>query len=125
MSASATKKTKKLRAREEPSAESLREIPPLDPETTISFGRGPEGLRRLRAYQELMQPRPGRPKKGERASGSSGRSVRLPDAVWAELERLADARGVSAHALMRQAIVQWVLDRHEPTKGRKRAKKVA
>lgn len=114
MSASDTKKTRTPRTRKEPSAASLREIPPIDPETALSFGRGAEGLRRARAYNALLQSRPGRPKKGELASGSSGRSVRLPDAVWSEIERLAAARGVSGHALMRQAIVQWVLDQEGP-----------
>jgi predicted transcriptional regulator len=53
--------------------------------------------------------------------------VRLPDAVWDELQRIAEARGASAHALMREAIVRWVLDAREPAraKPRKRARKVA
>lgn len=125
---------------EGPSAESLREIPPIDPETAISFGRGLEGLSRAREFSTLMRSQPGRPRRGEPASGSSGRTVRLPDAVWAEVERFAGRRGVTAHAIMREAIVRWVLDararerekefthegvREKPTKPRKRARKVA
>jgi hypothetical protein len=127
MSASGMKKTRGKRAHDEPSQESLREIPPLDPETAISFGRGAEGLRRARAFSALLRPARGRPKKGGTVTGSSGRSVRLPDMVWAELERIAEARGASAHALMREAIVRWVLDARETAeaKPRKRARKVA
>jgi hypothetical protein len=126
MSASGMKARGK-RAHEEPSEESLREIPPLDPETAISFGRGAEGLQRARAFSALLRPARGRPKKGGAASGSSGRSVRLPDAVWEELERIAEARGASAHALMREAIVRWVLDARgaADAKPRKRARRVA
>jgi hypothetical protein len=121
------KKARAKRAHEEPSEESLRELPPLDPETAISLGRGAEGLRRARAFSALLRPTRGRPKKGEAVPGSSGRSVRLPDAVWDELQRIAEARGASAHALMREAIVRWVLDAREPAraKPRKRARKVA
>jgi predicted transcriptional regulator len=35
--------------------------------------------------------------------------VRLPDAVWSALERIAATRGVSTHALMREALVRYVL----------------
>jgi hypothetical protein len=121
------KKAKGKRANEEPSEESLREIPPLDPETAISFGRGADGLRRARAFSALLRPTRGRPRKGGTVSGSSGRSVRLPDAVWDELERIATARDVSAHALMREAIVRWVLDARDAAdaKPKKRARKVA
>jgi hypothetical protein len=128
MSGSGTKKARAKRAvHEEPSEESLREIPPSDPETSIELGRGAEGLRRARAFSALLRPTRGRPKKGGAATGSSGRSVRLPDVVWDELERIAEAREVSAHALMREAIVRWVLDVREAADGkpRKRARRVA
>jgi hypothetical protein len=127
MSASGMRKARGKRAHEEPSQESLRDIPPLDAETAISFGRGAEGLRRARAFRALLRPTRGRPKRGGAASGSSGRSVRLPDAVWDELERIAEARGASAHALMREAIVRWLLDARDAAdaKPRKRAHKVA
>jgi hypothetical protein len=111
MSAGATKKAaRKSQVHEEPSAESLREIPPIDPETAISFGRGAEGLARAREFSALMRSRSGRPRRGAPAPGSAGRTVRLPDAVWAELERFAGKRGATAHAIMREAIVRWVLD---------------
>jgi hypothetical protein len=139
MSAGATKKAaRKSHVHEEPSAESLREIPPLDPETAISFGRGAEGLARAREFSALMRSQPGRPRRGAPAPGSAGRTVRLPDAVWAEVERFAEKRGVTAHAIMREAIVRWVLDararekdgayalvRPKSAKPRKRARRVA
>lgn len=109
MSASVTKKVSKARAGgavgDEPSAESLREIPPLDPKTAVSFGRGEEGLELARSWSRAVR---GRPKKGTEPAGTSTRSVRLQGDEWAALDAFAKARGIKAHAAMREAIVHWI-----------------
>jgi len=112
MSARATKKTAreprpaKVRVSDqEPSAASLKEIPPADPKHTLYFGRGPEGLRKLR---EHVSRKRGRPKKGATAEGTATKTVRFPIKVWEELERSAKKRGVSVHAAMREAIAKWL-----------------
>jgi hypothetical protein len=75
----ATKKRSPAKARKstarEPSVASLKEIPPADPKHTIYFGRGSDGLRKLR---EHMSAKRGRPKKGEAAGGTATKTVRFP-----------------------------------------------
>jgi len=110
MSESVTKKVSKTRAvravaDDEPSAESLREIPPIDPKTAVSFGRGEEGLKLARGWSRAVR---GRPRKGTQALGTSTRSVRLQDDEWAALDEFAKARGIKSHAAMREAIVHWL-----------------
>lgn len=98
------KKVSKRKGPVGPSAESLREIPELGRNAEV-LGRGAAGLRRAKA---LLSTKRGRPKKGERAEGSSPRSVRLPDRVWKQLEEEAERRGESVHALLREAIAKWL-----------------
>lgn len=68
----------------------------------VAFGRGPAAIQKAMAW---ARTRRGRPKKGERASGTRTRSVRLPHAAWKELERVAKKEGTTVHALIRQAIL--------------------
>lgn len=98
------KKVSKRKAGTGPSAASLREIPELDKDVKV-LGRGAAGLRRAKA---LLSTKRGRPKKGQRAEGSTPRSVRLPDRVWERLEEEAERRGQSVHALLREAIAKWL-----------------
>jgi hypothetical protein len=106
MSAKSTK-TKARRAKRVtgPSKASLQAIPPLDERTAITFGRGPEGLRKA---LEWARARRGRPRDGDAPEGSRVKSVRFSDRLWDELERTAKKRGVSVHAAMREAIVKWL-----------------
>jgi hypothetical protein len=48
----------------------------------------------------------GRPRTGETAAGSRARSLRLPDAAWAELEREAKQRKLSLHKLLRVIVAE-------------------
>jgi hypothetical protein len=101
-----------------PSEASLREMPEID------FSRTPTRpnpyVARLALQKEIVV-RAGdqelrlpvgrrRPSKAEATGSSTPRSVRLPDAVWKELERRAAERGLTAHAAMRQAIAAWLDD---------------
>lgn len=88
-----------------PSAESLREIPPVNPETSVPMGRGPEGMRRAMAFSRAVR---GRPRKGQRAVGSSARSVRLSDEAWAEIDRVAAERQMPVARLLAWILAEWV-----------------
>jgi hypothetical protein len=51
--------------------------------------------------------RRGRPAKGQRRP-STARSVRLPDALWHEMERAARAQHLNLHQAMRAALLAWI-----------------
>jgi predicted DNA-binding ribbon-helix-helix protein len=51
--------------------------------------------------------RRGRPVKGSRRT-STVRSVRLPDALWKEIERTARSKRLNLHQAMRAALLGWI-----------------
>ena len=51
--------------------------------------------------------RRGRPRQGKKRT-STVRSVRLPDALWKELERAARAKSLNVHQAMRAALLGWI-----------------
>jgi hypothetical protein len=51
--------------------------------------------------------RRGRPVKGPRRT-STVRWVRLPEALWREMERAARARRLNLHQAMRAALLGWI-----------------
>jgi hypothetical protein len=53
----------------------------------------------------LLQVGKGRPKRGAETGPTILKSVRLPPAVWKELERRARSEGVAVHALVRKAVL--------------------
>jgi hypothetical protein len=89
----------------EPSAASLRDVPELDPATTVKFGRGMAAMRDVIDFMNTVR---GRPKHGAKAAGSSVRSLRLTDQAWAELERRAEQLGMPLHKLLRVVIAGWL-----------------
>lgn len=95
---------KRARKHDEPSAESLREMPEVD-FTKGTWKRNPYAARI--AKEGIILPGPGRPKKGQER-GSIPRSVRFPANVWSALEAKAKAQGMTLHAALRTAIVEWV-----------------
>lgn len=77
-------------------------------------GAGEKGGPSLHALWEMPQLptdamllRRGRPRRGDTRT-STARSVRLPDALWRELERAASARRLNVHQAMRAALLGWV-----------------
>ena len=54
-----------------------------------------------------MLLRRGRPRKGDLRT-STVRSVRLPDALWREMERAARAKRLNLHQAMRAALLGWI-----------------
>jgi hypothetical protein len=59
----------------------------------------------LAAHAVLM--RRGRPAKGARRT-STVRSVRLPEALWNEIERTARSKRLNLHQAMRAALLGWI-----------------
>jgi hypothetical protein len=104
MKKSSTKKTATAKGRKgRPSKASLREAPPLrEGDDVVEFGRGQAGLKRA---LEWARVRKGRPKKGEKAAGTVTKTVRLPEAAWKALEKVAKNEGTTVHALIRQAVL--------------------
>lgn len=110
------------------------ENPPIDFKTArFAKGRGPEGLANARKAIETAR---GRPRKGAKAAGSSSRSLRLPDATWADIEALAKSRKHSVHKMLRIMVAEYLYTEtwneklaqskrtlKEPKKARKKAAK--
>jgi hypothetical protein len=77
-------------------------------------GAGEPGGPSLLALWEMPQlathavlMRRGRPAKGASRT-STVRSVRLPEALWKEIERTARARRLNLHQAMRAALLGWI-----------------
>jgi hypothetical protein len=63
--------------------------------------------RRIATEGLVVQVGRGRPKRVLEAGGTSPRSVRFPDEIWTLLEKRAQAKGLTLHAALRQAILEW------------------
>lgn len=120
MSAKSTKRAKTRREKADPSASSLREIPPIRQGRFL--GRGKDGFEKAK---ELFRARRGRPAKGDTAEGTVAKTVRLPQSTYDELVRLAAGQGVSAHLALRMAVANWILLARGTAKSRRRARRVA
>ena len=86
-----------------PSAASLKAIPEAD------FGRvkvrRSNYAERIKTGGLTLQVGRGRPRGGAETGPTVLKSVRLPPALWKELEKRARAEGVAVHALVRKAIL--------------------
>jgi hypothetical protein len=60
---------------------------------------------RIKAGGLTLQVGRGRPRGGAETGPTVLKSVRLPPAIWKELEKRARAEGVAVHALVRKAIL--------------------
>ena len=98
------KKANRRRQRE-PSERSLREIPEVD-FRGLHLKRNPYA-RRIATEGLVVQVGRGRPKRILESGGTTPRSVRFPDAIWALLERRAKAKKLTLHAALREAILEW------------------
>jgi hypothetical protein len=90
---------------EGPSRSSLREMPEIDPS---SKGRRSPYAKRIEARGIELQVGRGRPRAGKEKGPSVTKSVRLPPALWKRLEQEARANGVTLHAIVRAALVDWL-----------------
>ena len=93
------------RAQREPSKRSLREIPEVD-FRTARVERNPYA-RRVVAGGLIVQVGRGRPKRLLASGRTTPRSVRFSDEIWALLEERAKAKGLTLHAALREAILEW------------------
>ena len=96
---------KKAGKHAEPSRASLREMPEVDLKDG-KWRRNPYAARI--AAEGMILPGRGRPKKGEGPGPTTPRSVRFPVEVWERVEKRAKAKGLSLHAAIRTAIIEWV-----------------
>lgn len=112
------KANKRKASPSEPSAASLREIPRVDFERG-KVRRNPYAERIAREGIEIVLPgkKPrklvvrtsrGRPRGAVAKAATTPRSVRFPDDVWRALEKRAQKEGVTLHAALRKAIVEWL-----------------
>jgi len=95
------------RRHDEPSKASLKEIPEVD------FSRGVRRnpyAKRIAREGIVVQVGRGRPKRLLEVGGTEPRSVRFPPAVWKRLETRARRKGLSLHAALREAILEWLRD---------------
>ena len=102
------KRAKKRRSAMGPSKASLREIPEIDL-ATAKVRRNPYAARIAREGIEVQVGR-GRPKKLLEVGETEPRSVRFPPAVWRRLEGTAKRKGMTLHAALRRAILDWLND---------------
>jgi len=86
-----------------PSPASFKAVPEAD------FGRvkvrRSSYAERIKAGGLTLQVGRGRPRGGAETGPTVLKSVRLPPAIWKELEKRARAEGVAVHALVRKAIL--------------------
>ncbi len=95
---------RKVSSHRAPSKASLREIPEADFKSA-TVRRNPYADR-IAAEGGIHLGR-GRPRKGEETGPTIPRSIRFPAPVWKLLQARARARGMSLHAALRAAIMEW------------------
>ncbi|HXX70275.1 MAG TPA: hypothetical protein VEK07_24055, partial [Polyangiaceae bacterium] len=71
----------------EPSAESLRDIPPID-FARVEVRKNPYA-EKIRKHGYELALHPGRPRKGTRMGPTVAKAVRLPPKVWRDIEARA------------------------------------
>jgi hypothetical protein len=86
-----------------PSPASLKAIPEANFDR-IKVRRS-DYAERIKARGLTLQVGRGRPRGGAETGPTVLKSVRLPPAIWQELEKRARAEGVAVHALVRKAIL--------------------
>jgi hypothetical protein len=93
------------KAHRQPSKRSLREMPEIDFKK-VRVKRNPYA-RRISQEGLTVQVGRGRPRRLLEGGRTTPRSVRFPDRIWALLERRAKAKGITLHAALREAILEW------------------
>jgi hypothetical protein len=89
----------------DPSRRSLREVPEVD-FNKARVKQNPSA-RRIATEGLVVQVGRGRPKRLLTLGATTPRSVRFSDEIWALLERRAKAKGLTLHAALREAILEW------------------
>ena len=94
-------------AHDEPSPESIDELPEASFSVATRLRRNPYPSRAAEATQRLQYGR-GRPVAGNEIGPTTPRSLRLPDVVWKQLEAQARARNTTVHALLRELVTLYL-----------------
>jgi hypothetical protein len=89
----------------EPTRASLREMPEVD-FRTATVRRNPYAARI--AVEGIVQTHLGRPRKGQETGPTIPRSIRFPVPMWKRLEKRAKAEGITLHAALRAAVLEWM-----------------
>jgi Ribbon-helix-helix protein, copG family len=97
---------KASRKSDEPSRASLKEIPEVD-FAAAKVRRNPYAKRVAREGISVQTSR-GRPRSGEERGPTVPRSIRFPDSIWKQIEKRAAAEGISLHAALRAAVLEWM-----------------
>jgi hypothetical protein len=105
-SGGSTKRANKKRRATEPTKASLREIPEVD-FATAKTRSNPYAARIAREGIEVQVGR-GRPRKLAEVGETEPRSVRFPPIIWKKLEGTAKKKGLTLHAALRKAILDWL-----------------
>ena len=96
---------KATRVGREPSKRALHEMPEAD------FSGGPRPNRfasRIAREGLVVQVGRGRPRTVAEVGVTTPRSVRFPERIWKLLRRRARKKGLTVHAAMRLAILEWM-----------------
>ena len=93
------------RVHREPSKRSLREMPEVD-FRSARIKRNPYA-RRIAEGGLVVQVGRGRPRRLLESGRTIPRSVRFSDEIWALLEKHAKVKGLTLHAALREAILEW------------------
>jgi hypothetical protein len=86
-----------------PSSTSLAEMPEAD-FTRSRVSRNRFAAKALETASRVQYGK-GRPRKGSEVGPTPARSIRLPEAVWEDLENEAEARATTVHALLREVVL--------------------
>ncbi len=86
-----------------PSSSSLAAMPEAD-FTCSEIRRNKFAVKAMVAASKIQYGK-GRPPKGSEVGPTPARSIRLPEAVWKDLENEARARATTVHALLREVVL--------------------
>jgi hypothetical protein len=89
-----------------PSARSLREMPEVD--LARARTRRNPYAKRIAAEGIVLQVGRGRPKRGAETGPSVPKSIRLPERVWERVAERAEKEGMTLHAALRAAVLEWL-----------------
>lgn len=92
----------------QPSKAALREMPEVD----LSRGKVRRNPYAKRIAREgiVIQIGRGRPRRLLEVGSTEPRSIRFPPVIWRKLEGRARKKGLTLHAALRQAILEWLGD---------------
>src|SRR6185295_3408834 len=91
---------------DEPSAAALAEMPEVD-FARVRAHPNKFAIKAGKAASKIQHGK-GRPRKGDEVGLTPARSLRLPETVWRALEREAQERATTVHALLRELVVTYV-----------------